>query len=122
MSAHFVVKALKLLHIAIMVFLVLGWLLPAPWLPFHMLFLIATVVHWQFNQGKCIITDWEASVSHSMPIEHSTKDTEPSQGQFTRGLFKKILGREPSDQFLFLFIYSVLITSFIISCVRYWLF
>jgi hypothetical protein len=48
------------LHLAILVLIVLGWLLPwRGFLVFYLIFIPATVLHWKLNNDACILNNLE---------------------------------------------------------------
>lgn len=51
------------LHLAVMVYIVLGWLLPLrPALIFYLCFLPAVAVQWQFNKNSCVLNNLESFI------------------------------------------------------------
>ena len=49
-----------LVHVAILVYVVLGWSLPIRiWLLLYMIFLPAMVLHWKLNRDACILNNLE---------------------------------------------------------------
>jgi hypothetical protein len=49
-----------LVHIAILVYVVLGWTLPARgWLLAYLVFLPAMILHWKLNRDACILNNLE---------------------------------------------------------------
>ena len=58
-------QACFLVHIAILVVVVLGWLLPAgSWLIAYMVFLPAMILHWRLNRDACILNNLENWLRH----------------------------------------------------------
>ncbi|MGH6878372.1 MAG: hypothetical protein ACREHV_13510 [Rhizomicrobium sp.] len=56
-------RACHLLHIAVMIFIVCGWLMPArAALIFYLAFLPAIVLQWQFNRNSCVLNNLESLV------------------------------------------------------------
>jgi hypothetical protein len=48
------------LHVAILCFILAGWLLPARgWLIFYLAFLPLVVMHWRINRGACVLNNLE---------------------------------------------------------------
>ena len=98
------------LHIACIVFLIFGWLLPKAFLIPHMVFIPLVILQWRFNSNQCVLTQLQQK------LEGKTLNRE-EEGQFVKELFKK-LNFEPSDRQLNFIIYGLFIISFVISSFR----
>ena len=49
-----------LVHIAVLLYVVLGWAVPLRvWLLFYLIFLPAMVLHWKLNRDACILNNLE---------------------------------------------------------------
>jgi hypothetical protein len=49
-----------LVHIAVLAYVVLGWIVRARiWLLFYLIFLPVMVLHWKLNRGACILNNLE---------------------------------------------------------------
>ena len=54
-----------LIHLAVLVGVVLGWLFPArPWLILYLIFLPLMVIHWKLNRDACILNNLENWLRH----------------------------------------------------------
>ena len=92
------VWVLRQIHLATVIFVLFGWLLPSPNLRlFHLVFVPLMILQWRFNKGDCLLTNLENYLLHEekRPQEESA---------FTRSLLKWI-GVEPSQKNLIVFIY-----------------
>jgi hypothetical protein len=56
------VKLLSVLHLASTFFLLFGCLVPQKFLWVHVLFWPLVFLHWQLNNGNCIVTDLQKKV------------------------------------------------------------
>jgi hypothetical protein len=53
------------LHVAIMVYIVTGWLVPVrAWLVFYVIFLPGIAVQWRFNKNSCVLNNIESLLRH----------------------------------------------------------
>ena len=107
----FALGLIRALHLVCVVYLVLGWLLPAQWLPYHLLAIPAVILHWWQNRGQCFLTQIEHRLSPQTPADEV-------QGEFTNQLLAQ-LGWQLSGGQLKRLIYLVMLTSWLISLLRY---
>lgn len=99
------------LHLFMMVVLIFGWMMPPWFLKFHMILVPACIVQWWLNNDQCILTQ--------IQYHFEGRKVEPGeQGQFIKGLFMKF-GVNPSETFLLILVYGIMITSFSLSYYRY---
>ena len=83
-------KLIQWLHIAIIVFLLFGFLASGSLLYFHLTSIPLVIGHWHMNKGECILTQWERRwTGTSAPAERAPN--------FTQQLFAKC-HIHPSDQ------------------------
>ncbi|MDY7022300.1 MAG: DUF2784 family protein [Cyanobacteriota bacterium] len=100
----------KFLHILILFFVMFGWLIPSQvWRIIHLIFIPAMIVQWQFNQGTCILTNFENK------LRGETAQKQQQQGQFIKGLLGKYFQPLPSDQIIKNLIYGIITTSWLFS-------
>ncbi len=104
---------LKIVHLVILLFVVFGWLLPRNWLLIHLIFVPLMVLQWQFNQGSCILTNWENA------IRGNTKIKTQQQGQFIKGILGKFCQPLPSDAVIKRWVYGVIALSWILSAIHW---
>ena len=107
------ITSIKLLHLVLLLILLFGWIFNSrDMLYFHIFLVPAVIIQWWLNSGTCILTNLENYISGEV------KPKTEEQGQFTKSIFKKIIGRVPSDQFLKGFIYFVILLSWSISILK----
>ncbi|MGF1493501.1 MAG: DUF2784 family protein [Microcoleaceae cyanobacterium] len=110
------ISGLKFSHLAILLFICFGWALPNPFLwQIHLIFVPLTVLQWQFNQGTCILTNWENRLAGASAAKSQ------QQGQFTRSLLSRCCNPLPSDRTLKFIIYGVILLAWSLSGIRLWL-
>jgi len=56
---NFLVKLLDFIHQVAACFLILGCLLPPKYLIYHVFLWPLVYLHWYFNDGRCILSDWQ---------------------------------------------------------------
>jgi len=78
------------LHVAIFLFIALGWALPSrPWLLFYLIFLPLVVLHWRLNRGACLLNNLENWLRYRRwraPAEN------PEEGAWLRTLLSSSTG------------------------------
>ncbi|MEC8926966.1 MAG: DUF2784 family protein [Candidatus Thermoplasmatota archaeon] len=86
-------KCVRLTHLLVMLFLMLGWALPWPvawWV--HATLTPLTRLHWRFNNRTCIFTTWE----HQLLQNEHVDDHE--EGWFVKEVVEVLTGwRPPTD-------------------------
>jgi hypothetical protein len=76
-------------HLGVMVFVVLGWLIPwTPALIFYAVLLPAMAAQWQFNKGSCVLNNFESWVRTGK--WRSPQNLE--EGQWLKTLAADVLG------------------------------
>lgn len=107
------IALLKFLHLSVLLFILCGWLFPSPlfW-QIHLAIVPLTVLQWQFNQGTCILTNWENA------LRGEVKDRQEQQGQFIKGLLSRCYNPLPSDRAIQLAIYATMGIAWTISVLR----
>lgn len=107
------IAALKFLHLSVLLFIILGWLLPQPlWLQIHLAIVPLTILQWQFNQGTCILTNLENA------LRGEVKNRQEQQGQFIKGLLGRCYNPLPSDRAIKRTIYLIMGLAWTISALR----
>ncbi|MGK7872325.1 MAG: DUF2784 family protein [Xenococcaceae cyanobacterium] len=110
--ANLIIVILKVVHMAILLFVVFGWIFPRVLLPIHLVFIPLMIVQWQFNQGTCILTNIENI------LRGGVKDKQQQQGQFIKAILGKCFQPLPSDRNIKQGVYGVVWTSWVISATR----
>lgn len=109
MIIHLVLaKLIASIHLVAVAILLFGWALPPRFLPIHLLCIGLTVIQWRLNNNQCLLTQLQNA------LEKGTSKKEEQEAEFTKALLKKV-GIELTDQQLFVFIYSLMALSFLIS-------
>lgn len=108
------VLLLKGAHLLLTLFLLLGWLCSGLTLWFHVALIPIVVLHWQINQGRCVLSDWEQALKGPVKKGQESK----ARGHFSRTLVKSITGHEPTDHTLMVLIYGLLTLSLLASLFR----
>lgn len=113
------ISLIKWFHLAVLVFLLVGWLIgyltSSPTVFWAHLAVVPLVVfHWQTNGGSCILTVWERRLR---PQEAASR--QKPQGEFSRGLLKAVFGVEVKDRQLFWMVYGCLAMSWALSLFFY---
>ena len=109
-----VIFFLKILHVAAMLFLILGWLSPVEaLLKFHVAFVFVVILQWRFNSGTCLLTNAENYVAGKRSQVKSQQ-----QGQFVKAVLGRFMKSIPSDSQLKILVYAVILVSAGISALR----
>lgn len=69
-----------LLHVGVLAYGAVGWMLPMPGPAIHLVFLLCVRYHWHVT-GGCILTEWEKRLL-GMPLE--------AERHFTRDLLRRV--------------------------------
>jgi hypothetical protein len=109
------VFCLKALHLAILLFSLSGWLLPANLLWIYVLWIPAMVVQWQLNQGTCLLTNLE-----NFLVPAARKEKPQQQGQLIKSLFLLCCDCVPGDRALKYLVYVTLGACWSIGCLRWY--
>lgn len=95
-----------LLHLAILAFIVLGWMLPSPGaLIFYLGFLPLTVLHWWLNGGNCVLNNLENWLRHR---RWRVGAANPEEGAWLRTLIGSVTGLAFSRRQMDLVIYGAM--------------
>lgn len=85
-----VVLALRGLHYAVLVFILVGWAIPNDTaLIAHLILIPALAVQWRFNADSCILDNLESWLRHG---RFRARDANPDEGAFLANLIYRILG------------------------------
>jgi hypothetical protein len=104
------IKALRLIHHVVLVFVLFGWAVPSPMVRLvHIIFLPLMVLQWQLNKGACLLTNLENYLL-GKKIERSEQDS-----QFIRSAISKLSDWQPTKKQMGLIIYSAVSISWLIS-------
>ncbi len=101
------------LHFLILIYVLVGWALPQKLLFAYLLFIPVMILQWLVNDGTCILTNIENYVRQKPAAK------KVQQGQFLRGVVKKLIGVSPTDKALFWSIYALLGLFWIVALARY---
>jgi len=94
-----------LLHVAIMVFIVVGWAVPqSRVLQFYLALLPAVVVHWQFNKNSCVLNNMESLIRTGRWRDPGNAE----EGAWLHGLIRSVSGIELKPTLLDAFIYVMM--------------
>ncbi len=111
----FVLKLVKISHLVVFLYILLGWLLPVYTLGFYMLWVMTIIVQWELNSGTCLLTNLE---NYLKGEEVSTKKDE-QEGQFLKELILKVCGFTPTDKHLKAMVYLLMYLFFVVALYRY---
>ena len=110
---QFLIAILKYLHLATVLFLLLGALSNQPTLlAAHVLLVPLVMLQWRLNDGTCILTNLENK------LQHAEKPKNEQQGQFIKGLLAKVCKELPSDQKIKFWLYAILWTGWSVSFIK----
>jgi hypothetical protein len=94
------------LHLAILAFIVLGWILSnRAALIVYLVFLPATVLHWQMNGGACALNNLENWLRYR---RWRAPDRNPEEGAWLRTLLKNLTGIALTKGSMDVVIYAVM--------------
>ncbi len=106
---------MKILHIAILILNLTGWLLPHKWLWIYLIWIPLMIIQWQLNQGTCVLTNLENYL-----VGEINRPKSQQQGQFIKSLFLKLCGFTPSDTVLKYLIYLTIFCCWSFAFWRYY--
>lgn len=100
----------KTLHIAIMIFIIVGWAIPSkPITYLHLALIPLVILHWKTNDDVCILTELE------LKLRGVVCDLDEMRGRFIAGLIEQCFGWSPPDRLLKIVTYSVMLVSWLVS-------
>jgi|HubBroStandDraft_2_1064218.scaffolds.fasta_scaffold22630_2 hypothetical protein len=100
------------LHLAIVVFVVTGWL--SPWrgvLIFYLVLLIAMPLQWRFNRSSCVLNNIESWLRTGRWRSPHNRE----EGAFLLRLVERVLGLYPSERFMDVFIHALLASLWLLA-------
>jgi hypothetical protein len=93
------------LHLAVMVFIALGWALPERGaLVFYLAFLPAVVVQWQFNKNSCVLNNVESLLRTGGWRDPANAE----EGAWLAGVVRSVLGLDLKPTQLDILVYFLL--------------
>ncbi|MBT4060149.1 MAG: DUF2784 family protein [Euryarchaeota archaeon] len=109
-------KLIRLLHLLIFIFIAVGCFLPwwHLWL-IHAPFVIATRIHWRYNNRRCIFTTWEVILKGEEFVE------DHEEGWFVKEVFEGITSWRPSTLFVRRLMACWMYSVALLSSIRLWL-
>jgi hypothetical protein len=105
------------LHFAIMLFIVFGWLIPQRGvLLFYITLLPAVVVQWQFNKSTCVLNNLESLLRTGRWRDSGN----PEEGAWLLNLARSALGLELRPAHLEIFVYFVMAIFWGLAIAHLW--
>lgn len=108
-------QACHILHIAVMLYFVVGWL--APWRPalgFYLAFVPAVALQWQVNKNACILNNLESWLRSRRWRDPANRE----EGAWLASLCEDWLGFRPGPLAVDLFTYAVLAVFWAIALIH----
>jgi hypothetical protein len=94
------------LHLAVMLFIVLGWMLPGPRLLIaYLAFVPMVVLHWLINGGACALNNLENWLRYR---RWRARERNPEEGAWLRTLLRNLTGLSPSRKGMDVFVYAMM--------------
>lgn len=113
---NFLVAVIKISHLTILLFVVLGWLINnSILLIIHLIFLPIMIIQWQLNQGTCILTNLENF------FQGAVAEKTEQQGQFIKTILGEYIEPLPTDATLKKIVYGIIFLSWLLSASHLWL-
>lgn len=104
------------LHFAVMLFIVLGWLLPwRPALAFYLVFIPGVFLQWQVNKDTCILNNIEGWLRTG---SWRNKQANPEEGAWVQTLARDVTGIAFSEAQVNVLIYGVLVLGWCLALAR----
>lgn len=113
--------ACHLVHLAVMVYFVAGWLAPArAALLFYMVFVPAVALQWQVNKNACVLNNLESFLRTGRWRNSANRE----EGAWLATLCEDTLGFRPSPLQVNVFTYSLLLALWLMALIHllYWKF
>jgi hypothetical protein len=104
------------LHVAVMLFIVLGWL--PPWraaLGFYLVFIPGVFLQWQVNKDTCILNNIEGWLRTG---RWRNKEANPEEGAWVLTLARNVTGIAFSEAQINVLIYGVLVLGWCLALAR----
>lgn len=116
-----VARVIQLVHISILIFVLTAWALP--WrsvLLVHSFFVPIMILHWWTNDNRCFLTQLEARLRGSSPTTKCVSAPHRTEeGQFLKGLMKRVFGHVPSDRTMKIAVYGILVAVWTAGLTRF---
>jgi hypothetical protein len=101
------------LHIVILAFIVLGWLIPSRgMLIAYLVFLPATVLHWKLNAGACVLNNLENWLRYR---RWRAPERNPEEGAWLRTLLRSLTGIALTRKMMDLVIYGAMALFWVLA-------
>lgn len=108
---------LHLLHLALCLWIIGGWLIPYPPASVaHIIICLAAPLHWILGEGRCFLTSWVLKLKSS---PHSTPEHVPLTKQIFQTLHRRAGCPMLQDQQLKLLAFTLPLVSATISALRW---
>lgn len=108
-------RACFVLHFAVMLYIVLGWLTPSRGgLAFYVVFLPAVAVQWLFNKNSCVLNNMESWARTGRWRD----DANEEEGAWLLTLARNTLGLNATPAQMDTFIYAILATLWALGLAR----
>lgn len=104
-------SVIYIIHIILVYFIILGFLLPYEYLWIHLLTFPLIVLHWKTNNDKCILTEYE----------YTSEQIDNKKAPFMQKFFASY-GLNLNDKDADKATYILFTTTWLISCIRYYRF
>ncbi len=102
-------------HIAVMIYIVVGWLLPVrPALLFYVAFLPAVALQWRFNKDSCVLNNIESLIRTGEWRDPANRE----EGAWLLTLAHETLGLPVTAKQVDLFTYAVLVLLWMVGLVH----
>ena len=112
LAASIMRVACHALHVALVFYGLLGWLVPdAGWLIAHLIFLPGLAIVWLFNDGVCPLNNLEAYLTTGAWRD----DANPEEGAFLRMIVERYLGLHPTQSQMNAVTYGVMALAWVLS-------
>jgi hypothetical protein len=107
------VQILKVLHLSLLIFVILGGFSPKLLLcKIHLILIPLMILQWQLNQGTCILTNIENA------LQDVSSNKKQQQGQFIKRLLSRCFNPLLSDKSIKIGVYSTITVAWSISALR----
>ncbi len=104
------------LHLALMVYIVLGWLVPvSAALVFYLAFLPAVIVQWWFNRNACVLNNLEALIRTGRWRDPTNRE----EGAWLLTLARNTLGIPVTAAQVDAFTYAVLVLLWVLALLHF---
>lgn len=103
------------LHVALVFFGLLGWLIPsAPWLIAHIVFIPGLILIWALNQGVCPLNNIESRLTTGRWRNPANAE----EGSFIVTIVERYLNLHPTQKTMDRITYALMAAAWLFSCVH----